>query len=365
MKHVTWVLAVCVLVQSSVLAKTGTQSGAIREVGDSVSAAPAVSKAPVAPAVADSSKAATPADSSEPAGRVVELAQDSVAAERAALVARLEFRRDDFADQVKSNETHIQKLAAEVSTYVAQKVAQDTSAVEDSYVKERRVRIAQHRTTIADLKVIVDSLDAQIRAVRESSGPVASSPAHMTADSLQGQTRASEPEDTRPLIRQHPLTFGYQFHYTRVAGVGDDTYVVRMAGFELSYAVRQYLDIGVRDLMLFFNSTVNGTRVGLTFAPTVAASLFPLKRVELEGAIGAIAQVQMGADEPTTISGAPFVSLAAEVWPVKVFSIAPVVRLAYAASRPMYFGAIPSDGSDVIPEGTFWLDLGLSFAFHF
>ncbi len=292
---------------------------------------------------------------------------------------RTAMRRVDFEEQVKRNEVHLRKTADEMAAHVSQSVATDSAAaVEDSVIASKRERIAKHRSLIADLQVVVDSLrreEAQLTAGAEAlerqataldgRGERAERKAEFDASKVE-LFKAEAEQDTRPYGIRYRLSFGYQNHYFFVEDNGGDHYAVRTAGFMLSYAIRPYLILGVRDIMLFFNESVHGDRVALTLSPFVGAALYPMRRLELEAAVGAMAQLQTGLGTGESDGAvAPYVSTMVALWPVKHFSVGLVGRVAYMATGALQAGALPSERSDVVPYGTFWFDCGLSLSFHF
>jgi hypothetical protein len=381
------VAAVCVLLAAALASYSEESSGSIVEIVDTVveSAAPAETAAPSegsGAAETSGSAGQTAAAQDAAPGQVEAIGQEpgqakheeaeKLRAEAKAVreeLARVTFKRTDFEEQVKRNEVHLQKTADEIAAQVSQPVVADSAAArEDSLIAARRGKIAKHRTLIADLQIVVDSLSIEEKRLTAKAEGLEQQAQALDGKSDRDTRRAEAAQDARPYGARCRVAFGCQSHYLLVKDADGDYYGVRNAGFMLSFAIRPYLIVGVRDLMLFFNETVRGDRVGVTFSPFVGAALNPARRLQLEGALGALTQIQTGmADDENdgTAAVAPYVSLSASLWPLRHFSIGLVSRFAYMATGALQAGAVPSERSDVIPYQTLWFDLGLSLSFHF
>ena len=390
-RTMVWVLLAAILAGPA-WARQKAPGGVIEEVGDTAmpADAPAEVSAPqpaagpegveageaaaiapdtAAPAVVDtalpSAAPATFAEAQQQAEQLREQARAlrSKAREAQTLADLLDMKVRDAEGVIRSNESRIAAAEAEIARHAGP--AGDSGAVEDDYVSARRTRIEKHRSIIADMRVIADSLGRE-RATAIAGVRAIEDQAEDREHRAKGVLKAAEKLDKRPMNKRFPVSFGYQCHYTSVPPYDDGkVHLVRMAGFHFSWAIRPYLIAGARDVMLYFNETVEGDRMAVSLSPFVGAGFFPLRRLEIEGAIGAIFQGQTGGSGGNDGVVAPYVSVALDAWPFKHFSVGPIVRVNYLAVGNIYAGAIPSERSDVLPEGASWFDVGLSFSLHF
>jgi hypothetical protein len=218
---------------------------------------------------------------------------------------------------------------------------------------------SQMRSSADSLLQKARDINARVRTLEED------------ADRREGQTARAAADtqvsDKRPLTTRFPLSFGYQNHYTAVPPYDDgEAYVLRMSGLYFAYSFTHWLHAGVRDIMLYFVQTTEGTRYALSLSPYVGASWFALRRMECVVDVGVGLQGQAGpgpgGNDAVIV---PFASLGDELWLAKHFSLGPMLRVNYVAVGNLYAGALPRDKSDVLPQGSAWFDAGLSFSFHF
>jgi hypothetical protein len=217
----------------------------------------------------------------------------------------------------------------------------------------------QMRSSADSLLQKARDINARVRKLEEDADRREGQNARVAAD--------TQKADTRPLTTRFPLSFGYQNHYTAVPPYDDgEAYVLHMSGLYFAYSFTHWLHAGVRDIMLYFPQTTEGTRYALSLSPYVGASWFALRRMECMVDVGVGLQGQAGpgpGGNDAVIM--PFVSLSDELWLAKHFSLGPIVRVNYVALGNLYAGALPRDKGDVLPQGSAWFDAGLSFSFHF
>jgi hypothetical protein len=239
-------------------------------------------------------------------------------------------------------------------------IEEDTVAVTSEEELEER-----HRELMVKLRGTSDSLlqkardiSLKVRQMQEEAGKRDARAERLEekADSL----------DKRAFTERFPLSFGYQNHYCFVAPYDDgDAHAVSMSGLYISYSFKPYLTAGVGDIMVYLNESVKGKRIAISLAPFVSGTFFPFRKMEVEVAAGVTFQAQTGATGGNDAAVAPYVSVADEIWVARRFSLGPVLRVNYVAVGNVFVSALPTAKADVVPNGGAWLDLGLSFSFHF
>jgi hypothetical protein len=186
------------------------------------------------------------------------------------------------------------------------------------------------------------------------------------ADDLTEKAKVlAEEQNPLPLSQRFPLHFGFHLRFTGVGPFSEDIRdILLLHGAFVTYSFTPNMEVGLQDLTVYSQQTIYGERYAIAGAPSVQFSFFPVKRLQL-GAVGGLSvQGRVGCDRPAKMSVAPFIAVLSEVWIRNHFSISPIVRLNYAAYGPYYTVAL-NDHSGVLPQGTVWLDFGLSYSFNF
>ena len=186
------------------------------------------------------------------------------------------------------------------------------------------------------------------------------------AEDLAGKAnKLEEEQNPLPLSRRFPFHFGFELRLTDIRSPSDkQPDLLFLHGLFATYSVTPLLDLGLQDIMLYWQQTLLGSRYAITGAPSVRFAFFPIKRLQLGAVAGVSMQGRVGCSRPANVSAAPFLTVFNEVWIRNHFSISPTIRLNYAAYGPYYTLAL-SQHSGVLPQGALWLDLGISYHFNF
>lgn len=279
---------------------------------------------------------------------------------------RLERKAHDLTVQANQAEALIHVTGTGVTAEMGEGLLDDsTGRVDEGEIEHRHELLARQRELVGQLHSAADSLVHKAHAITSKVQQLEDEAERREdfADDLEDQ---ADDLDTRSHVERFPLAFGYQNHYTTV-GPHDDSelHILVLSGLSVQYAFRSYLIVAMRDLMLHFDNTVEGTRFAVSLSPTVLASLSPFRHVDVEAGAGAIVQAQAGARGDSDAAVAPFVSLATHIWVTRRVTLGPIARLGYLAYGNMQVGVLPTDRTSVMPQGTLWLDMGLALGIHF
>ncbi|HUI92617.1 MAG TPA: hypothetical protein VLX68_10255 [Chitinivibrionales bacterium] len=186
------------------------------------------------------------------------------------------------------------------------------------------------------------------------------------AEDLMGRAdKLAEEQNPLPLSKRFPFHFGFELRLTDINSPSDkQPDLLFLHGLFVTYSVAPLCDIGLRDIMLYSQETVVGTRYAITGSPAAKVAFFPVKRLQLGAIAGVSLQGRVGCLRPAEVSAAPFITAINEIWVRNHFSISPTLRLNYAAYGPYYTVAL-SQHSGVLPQGALWLDLGIGYNFNF
>jgi hypothetical protein len=186
------------------------------------------------------------------------------------------------------------------------------------------------------------------------------------AEDLTGKAdKLAEEQNPLPLSRRFPFHFGFQLRFASVTPLSEGQLdLLLLHGLAASYSVTPNIDVGLQDIMVYWQQTLLGTRFAITGSPSVRFAFFPVKRMQLGAVAGVSLQGRVGCVRAAKMSAAPFITVFNEVWVRNHFSLNPTLRLNYAAYGPYYTAAL-SQHSGVLPEGSLWLDIGIGYTFNF
>lgn len=187
------------------------------------------------------------------------------------------------------------------------------------------------------------------------------------ASELEQKAKILEKKQTAiPLQVRFPFLIGQQLRFSSVSPFNNkDPYILIFSGFSLSYFFNKICNIGIEDLTLYFNETMSGRRVAFTGSTVFTLSYFLIQKYEIGGGVGIGLQGQVGGDISATLAVAPFLKLFNQYWILPRFSIGSIMKLHYVADGLYFTRSLPLKKSKSLPENSWWIDLGITYCFHF
>ena len=305
-----------------------------------------------------------------------------------------ENKSDNFTDIIKNLEDETDEMESEAENLLKQSeqmencvgLSEDsnitssknryTSLSSDELLKEQKALIIKMRDKADQLLSKTQEISIKIREMGEKSDKNYNLSETFEEKAKELEAKASELEQKAKILKKNhteipiqlrfPFTIGQQIRFSSVSPYDNkNSHILIFSGFSFSYFINKICNIGVEDLTLYFNETMNDQRVAFNGSTVFTLSHFFIQKCEIGGGVGIGLQGQVSGDRSNTLAIAPFIKLFNQYWIIPRFSIGSIMKFHYLANGLYFTRSLPIKKSKSLPENSWWIDLGISYCFHF
>ncbi|MGD9202509.1 MAG: hypothetical protein PVI26_13180 [Chitinispirillia bacterium] len=291
---------------------------------------------------------------------------------------------EDETDEMESEAENLLKQSAQIENCFGFSEDSNINSSKNRYnslsteelLKEQKALLVKMRNKADQLLSKTQEISVKIREMGEKSDKNynLSETFEEKAKELEAKARELEQEakileKKQPAIphkHRFPFLIGQQVRFSSVSSYDDKKpYILIFSGFSFSYYINKTYKIGIEDLTLYFNKTSYGKRVAFNGSTVFTLSHFFIPKCEIGGGIGIGLQSQVGGNRGNTLAVAPFIKLFNQFWIMPQFSIGSIIKFHYLANGLFFTRSFPIKKSKPLTENSWWIDLGISYYFHF